>query len=150
MDTLNGPVYFDTNVFIYALDGHEDYAPVLEQLFGIIFDKGLQVITSELTLAECLVKPVKDSNQEAVQQFENHIQNSGTLTVKPVTRGILKGSAYARSQLSLKLPDAIHMATAIEHGCKTFITNDKKLKAPDGMVQVYLDALKSDMLANTE
>ena len=150
MDTLNGPVYFDTNVFIYALDGHEDYALVLEQLFGIIFDKGLQVITSELTLAECLVKPVKDGNHEAVQQFENHIQNSSTLTVKPVTRGILKGAAYVRSQLSLKLPDAIHMATAIEHGCKTFITNDKKLKAPDGMVQIYLGALKSDMPDNTE
>lgn len=143
MDTLEGPVYFDTNVFIYALDGHEDYAPVLERLFSTIFDKGLEVITSELTLAECLVKPVKDGNDEAVQQFENHIQNSSMLAVKPVTRGILKSSAYARSQLNLKLPDAIHMATAIEYGCRTFITNDRKLRTPDGMVQIYLNALKS-------
>lgn len=67
MDTLEGPVYFDTNVFIYALDGHEDYEPVLERLFSIIFDKDLEVITSELTLAECLVKPVKDGNHEAIQ-----------------------------------------------------------------------------------
>lgn len=140
MDTLEGPVYFDTNVFIYALDGHEDYAPVLERLFSTISDKGLEVITSELTLAECLVKPVKDGNHEAVQQFENHIQNSSMLGVKPVTRRILKGSAYAWSQLNLKLPDAIHMATAIEHGCKTFITNDRRLTTPDGMVQIYLKA----------
>lgn len=65
-----------------------------------------------MTLAECLVKPVKDGNHEVIQQFENHIQNSSMLGVKPVTRGILKGSTYTRSQLNLKLPDAIHMATA--------------------------------------
>lgn len=141
MDELKGPVYFDTNVFIYSIEGHEDYAPVLSALFGQIFDRGLEVFTSELTLAECLVKPAKDKNDAAVQQYEDHIKTNAVMAVIPVTRGILRNSAYVRSELGLKLPDAIHMATAIERGCKTFITNDLKLRTPAGMRQIYLKDL---------
>lgn len=141
MDRLESPIYFDTNVFIYSIEGHEEYSDLLEKLFSQIFEERLEVFTSELTLAECLVKPIKDKNDEAVQQYEAHIQDNSILTVKPVTRGILKRSAHVRNELNLKLPDAIHMATAIEKGCKTFITNDRKLKAPEGMKQVYLKDL---------
>nr|CAA6812596.1 MAG: PIN domain-containing protein [uncultured Thiotrichaceae bacterium] len=150
MDRLESPIYFDTNVFIYSIEGHEDYAALLEQIFNQIFEDKLDVFTSELTLAECLVKPVKDNNDEAIQQYEIHIQDNSALTVKPVTRNILKRSAHVRSELGLKLPDAIHMATAIEQGCKTFITNDRKLKAPEGMKQIYLkDLLDSDTPQNS-
>lgn len=141
MDTLEGPIYFDTNVFIYSIEAHDDYLPVINRLFKQIYDQKIQVVTSEITLAECLVKPVKDGNEEAIQHYENSIKNNDMLLVKPITRSILKQSAYVRNELRLKLPDAIHMATAIDQGCKLFITNDKKLKAPSGMKQIYLKEL---------
>lgn len=52
--------YLDSNVFIYLLEGYADYAPVLTELFQQ-FDEGrLQAVTSELTLAETLVKPMME------------------------------------------------------------------------------------------
>ncbi|RTZ67012.1 MAG: VapC toxin family PIN domain ribonuclease [Aquificaceae bacterium] len=141
MEIIKSPIYFDTNVFIYSIDGYEEYYDVLANLFQIIAENDLLVITSELTLAECLVKPMKDGNEEAIKQFTAHIKTSDTLKVKPVSRKILIRSAKVRHQLSLKLPDAIHMATAIEQQCKTFITNDRKLCAPNNMQRVYLKDL---------
>ncbi|MEY4531807.1 MAG: hypothetical protein RLZZ156_2528, partial [Deinococcota bacterium] len=32
---------------------------------------------------------------------------------------------------SLKTPDAIHLATALETGCEVFLTNDTRIKSPD-------------------
>lgn len=65
------------------------------------------------------------------------------LKVKSVSRNILINSAGTRNKLGLKLPDAIHMATSIDQECKTFITNDRKLKAPEGMERIYIKDLLS-------
>ncbi len=34
------------------------------------------------------------------------------------------GAAQLRATSGLKTPDAIHAATALEHGCTLFVTND--------------------------
>lgn len=47
-------------------------------------------------------------------------------------------SAHIKNELNLKLPDAIHMATAIEHKCLTFVSNDQKLRAPDSMFKLSI------------
>ena len=138
MEIIESPIYFDTNVFIYSIEGHEKYYDVLTRLFSIIRQNNAHIVTSELSLAECLVKPAKDNNIKAIEQFKQHIQNNKYMSVKSVSRNILITSATVRGQLGLKLPDAIHMATAIEQKCKTFVTNDKKLKIPENMQGLYL------------
>ena len=141
MEIIKSPVYFDTNIFIYAIDGHEEYQDLLQNIFEYIAENKILVVTSELTLAECLVKPMRDENREAIEQYTNHIKTSELLKVKAVSRNILISSADARNKLGLKLPDAIHMATAIDQKCKTFITNDRKLTAPEGMERIYIKDL---------
>jgi predicted nucleic acid-binding protein len=138
---IKGPVYFDTNVFIYAIEGHDAYYEWINELFQFITSKQILVITSELTLAECLVKPFKDNNQAAIDGFKEHISSNEALRVCPVSKEVLIRSASVRNELNLKLPDAIHMATAIENGCLTFISNDQKLRAPKGMLKVQLGNL---------
>lgn len=144
MDRLKPPLYFDTNIFIYTIEGHEHYLNLLEQLFNFVFENELIVVTSELTLAECLVKPIKDGNKKAIDTFTTHIRSNDVLKVKSISRKILVDSATIRAELNLKLPDAIHVATAIDQDCKTFITNDKKLSVPGGIQSVYLE----DLLTN--
>ena len=53
-------VYLDTNVFIYALEGYPAFAEPLAALFRGIDNGTCRAVTSELTLAEVLVKPIKD------------------------------------------------------------------------------------------
>ena len=141
MEIIQSPVYLDTNIFIYSMEGYDEYYDLLIDLFNHIETHDLDVITSQLTLAECLVKPEKDKNKAVIEQYKAHINTSHRLTVKAVSRKILIDSARERSELGLKLPDAIHMATALDQGCKTFITNDKKLKSPESIKRMTLEDL---------
>jgi predicted nucleic acid-binding protein len=68
-----------------------------------------------------------------MDQEKNYIQRlttGRTLNVLPVTRDVLMKAAQLRAaNPSLKLPDAIHAATALQHGCTTFVTNDSRFTA---------------------
>jgi len=43
-----------------------------------------------------------------------------------------------RTHVNLRLPDVIHGATAILSGCKTFLTNDRRLAGLSGIEVVVL------------
>jgi len=123
-------LYLDANVFIYALEGYSAFVQLLGDLFDEIDGGRWSAVTSELALAECLVKPMMDGNEALCQTYENAFQETHSLHVGPVTRPVLVQAAALRAQNpALKLPDAIHAATAIACGCQTFVTNDKCLKA---------------------
>ena len=138
MEIKKAPIYFDTNFFIYMLEAHEEYRNVLKNILDFKDTHKLMTFTSEITLAECLVKPFNDKNIEAVNVYENYLKTNQSLKVKSVSRKILREAARLRGILGLKLPDAIHVATAIENECKTFVTNDRKLRVPEGMERIYL------------
>ena len=54
-------IYLDTNVFIYALEAYPEYELSLNSLFSAIDSGKLTAVTSELTLAEVLIKPMIDN-----------------------------------------------------------------------------------------
>ncbi|MBI4558141.1 MAG: PIN domain-containing protein [Candidatus Hydrogenedentes bacterium] len=45
----------------------------------------------------------------------------------PITADILEGAAELRAVTSLKLPDAVHVATASQEQCTSLLTNDISL-----------------------
>ena len=117
-------VYIDTNIFIYAIEGFEPYENELGDLFGAIDNGDIQSATSELTLAESLVKPIEEENVNQQQIYKETLQDRRHFRLIPVRRPILVESAHLRATTSLRLPDAIHLATAHEADCDTLITND--------------------------
>ena len=64
IETLTGRLYLDTNIFVYALEGYPVFRPILTSLFAAIDRGDIQAVTSELTLAEVLVKPLLDRSRE--------------------------------------------------------------------------------------
>jgi predicted nucleic acid-binding protein len=121
-------VYLDANLFIYAIEGLPPFAAKLVPLFQR-FDRGeLHAVTSELTLAEVLVKPRRDQNTVLCDQYERMLRSSKSLTIAPVSRAVLIAAASIRASSSLKLPDAIHGATSLAQGCTTYLTNDQQFK----------------------
>lgn len=128
VNSLTGSsVYLDTNIFIYAFEGFPEYADKLRKLFDAIDSGAISAATSELTLAELLVKPFMDGNDQRQSIYRDTIQNSNLLSVYPVSRDILIEAARLRSASSLRLPDAIHVATACFGGCTIFLTNDRRI-----------------------
>lgn len=81
---ISGNIYLDVNVFIYLLEGYPEFASVLSRLVDYIDEASLHAVTSELSLAEVLVKPIKDKHLGLQSLYKNTIQTTSNLTVYPV------------------------------------------------------------------
>ena len=118
-----GKIYLDTNIFILAFENNDGVSAALARLIA----KGGTAqffTTSELTLSELLVRPYRDGNLSAIRSYERLIQSSPWLQVLPVARPVLMYAAALRSRYKLKLPDAIHVSTALGAGCRQMLTAD--------------------------
>lgn len=134
-------IYLDANIFIYLLEGYSDFVAILQQLTDFIDSGKLQTFTSELSVAEVLVKPIRDQNLTLQNLYEKTLQTTRSLTVCPIDRDILIQAAKFRAKSThnvIRLPDAIHLATAQAHQCKYFITNDMRLKNSPARVEILL------------
>jgi predicted nucleic acid-binding protein len=130
-DRLRGKrVYFDANVFIYLMEGFASLEKELGEIRESILHGETQIFTSELTLCEVLVPAFRDNNASLLTLYRQFIENSGAFELIPNTRDIYVRASLYRAQHSLKTPDAVHIASAVESGCTAFLTNDSALKAP--------------------
>ena len=90
-------------------------------------------MTSELTLAELLVKPLQLGRTDIADLYADLVRDSEHLSVMPIGRTILVDAARYRADLGVKLPDTIHVATAMAAGCDALLSNDRNLKVPAGI-----------------
>lgn len=125
---LTSPVYLDANVFIYALEGYSQFKSRVAALLTAIDRHDIEAVTSELTVAEVLVKPFRDRHAEQQAAYQRILQTTPTFHMVPVSRDILVTAAQLRGRFAVKLPDAIHAATSQQCRCSTFLTNDARFK----------------------
>ncbi len=119
----SGKVYVDTAPIIYSVERKPDYDRLLQPLWDALDSQSIEVVTSELTLLETLVKPFKDGDSALAQDYEKFL-TATRLQLHAITTTILREAARLRAATGLKTPDAIHAATALAAGCFQFITND--------------------------
>jgi predicted nucleic acid-binding protein len=131
-------VYLDANVFIYAVEGSPEHAAFLEGLFDLLAAGDAAAVTSELTLAEVLAKPFAERRADLAAIYEEMVAPSAWLSTVPVERAIVVRAARLGPELGLKLPDAIHAASAEAAACEVFLSNDRRLKMPQGIVLAEL------------
>lgn len=130
-------VYLDSNVFVYAVERVAPFAEALRPLFVSILAGETSAVTSEITRAEVLAEPFQTRNAVLEADFEDVLAGPG-LTVVPVSRAVLVQSARLRAVVRMKLPDAIHAATAHLAGCDVPLTNDTGIAAVPGVDVVRL------------
>jgi len=132
-------IYLDVNIWIYALEQDPTFSQVLTELFQQVDQKTLTIVTSELSLAEALVKPMRAQDGPRQTTYRQLLSSRPNLRVIPVQRAILIEAARQRAASgSLKLPDAIHVATAVILNCTTLLTNDQKFKSLANLPVVIL------------
>jgi predicted nucleic acid-binding protein len=122
-------IYLDANIFVEAFEGSGgNKVKIIDLLAGNDGSRPIYLFTSELTLAEVLVHPILNNNSDLVQSYDNVLNNSAILRACPIDQAVLRHAAYLRSQyISLKLPDAIHLSTAMSMRCTHFLSADKRL-----------------------
>lgn len=126
---LGQRIYLDTNIVIYAIEGLANYAAQVQPLLTAMTAAEVLVVTSELTLAETLVGPIKAGNLLIQQTYRSFLTSTPVLEVAPVSRRVLEEAAQWRATTKLSLPDAIHLATALQYQCDSFLTNDVVFKS---------------------
>lgn len=134
-------VYIDVNVFIYLLEGVEPWASSVQKMLLGMEAGNWQAVTSELSLAESLVRPFQLDRQDLVQLYKAALSPRDHLSVVPVDASTLVSAARLRAKHGFKLPDAIHAATALEQGCTAFLTNDTGFRRTPGIQCVLLSEL---------
>ncbi len=129
-------VYLDSNFFIRFVESRD------ERLLHVFEEEGIDfrsLYTSELTLAQVLVEPIRSDDNKLADEYTSLLAGHGPLEIVPTGRDILVKSAQVRATIGNKLPDAIHVATATARSCNVFVSSDKKLRLPDGIVQIALE-----------
>ena len=117
-------IALDTAPLIYFIEEHPLYLPLLDPFFEKLDLGKIQIITSVITLSEVLVKPLREGNNQLAQQYREILYHIDDLTMIEVSFAIAEKTAQLRSQYSLRTPDAIQMATALQSGATTLLTND--------------------------
>ena len=113
----------DTNVIIYFLERREPYLSWLEPVLRSIIFGDRQAVISVIAEAELRVKPLRDSNVEALARIDALLADN-SVRVVGVDRELARRAAAIRAELDLELPDAIIVATAIVSGCDALVGND--------------------------
>jgi predicted nucleic acid-binding protein len=128
------PIYLDTNALIAIIERR-----VLIELAEAVVDRTVKLVTSELTLAETLVRPIQTGDAELVRAYEEALSDPDFIETVPVGRELLVEVAENRAATGNKLPDAVHVVTALRTGCPFLVSSDRRLRMPAGVTCVTVE-----------
>jgi len=142
VEALQGQlIALDTAPLIYFIEEHPTYLPILDSFFEKLDKGSIRVVTSVITLSEVLAKPLRDGETELAQQYRDILLNAEGLITVEVSVAIAEKAAQLRSQYSLRTPDAIQIATALQSGATALITNDIRWPVLSNLQILVLDKL---------
>jgi predicted nucleic acid-binding protein len=127
--TASSRVYIDTNIFIYFLERAPQFFEQVKNLFEHIDVVGAQLLTSEITVAECIYRPSQLDDQRLIRAYELLFEESNEVDLVPLDGLLAKQAALHGSQIGLKLIDSIHLVSALQSGCDYFVSSDARFKS---------------------
>lgn len=119
-------IYLDTNAIIAVVEGPETTGLALQDFIRETNGSRVVFNISSLCFAELLVIPYRNNDKKLAEEYLTLATKIRGLKIHAVNTVILDAAAVLRAQMSrLKLPDAIHLATASKAKCQYFLTFDK-------------------------
>jgi predicted nucleic acid-binding protein len=120
-------VYFDTNPILYFMNQTHGFYEACLPIFQALDRQEFTGFSSEIALSELLIKPLRDGDSLQARHVRTLFGDDGFFTLLPHDRETFELTADVRASKHLKMIDAIHVATAMQHGCEYFITGDNKI-----------------------
>ena len=131
-------IYVDANIFIYAMETDGERGVFARRWLRQVDSGQVEAVTSELTLAEVLPHPLAVGDEVLANAYRRLLTPRATFVVAALDRTTILRAAEVRAALKLALPDALHVATAVEAGCTAFLTEDARMRTPDHLRKVVL------------
>jgi len=139
VEDLHGKtIALDTAPLIFFIEQRAPYVDLLRPFFQAVDAGKCRIITSTVTLLEVLVHPIRNGD-EALAHIYNDI-----LLSSPHTPATAQLAAELRAEKNLKTPDAIQLATALNHNAAAFLTNDRDFCQMDRIEVLKLFELAAD------
>jgi predicted nucleic acid-binding protein len=139
-DLGKGAVGLDTAIFIYLIEEHPQFLPLVLPLFEEADSARRELVTSALTLLEVLVVPYKARNVALAERYELLLTRSRGIRLIDLSRNQLRSAAEFRAATGVKTPDALQLVAALGAGCRTFLTNDRRLPQVPGLRVLQLSS----------
>ncbi len=112
-----GLIFVDSCLVIYALEDHPRHGERVRQALARENPEDLAI--SPLVMLECLVAPMRDGDLALQRHYEHGLRQFEILTM---SEDVYLYAAQFQARFGLKTPDALHLATAISHGCRALWT----------------------------
>ena len=139
----HGAIYLDTSAIIYSIERNEPYLTLLAPVWRQAEAGQFVVVCSELAVAESLVRPIQEGNEDLEAAFRA-VFAAPEVQLVSATRHLWEDTARLRAETGLKTPDALHAATALRAGCALFITNHTDFRRVQALPTVVLDDLLAE------
>ena len=123
----------DAAPFIYYIEDVAPYTDLLDPVFNLLENNALHAFTSTVTFAEILTKPFPDKNFSLADEIKLTLKSLSSLSVVGLTRSWGEAAALIRARHTIRLPDALQVAAAIQGEAALFSTNDKRIKKVDAL-----------------
>ena len=94
--------------------------------------------TGDAAVAEVMVGIYRQDRPSLTAQCKSFFANPQLLSVVRHDAEVFELAALMVAKQRFKLIDALHMATAISHGCKALITNYEGMRSIDGLEVIHL------------
>ena len=122
-------VFLDTAPLIYLCEGTKAQNRAISAQLEKWIKADIMLGTSTLTLLELLVVPFRESNKRLALKYRTLLSDLLVEPLIPMDATIAEAASACRAKHGFKTPDAIQLATAVQHGYDAFYTNDHKLAA---------------------
>ncbi len=118
-------IFWDTSLFIYLIGDDGERGQQAARVAQRINERGDELCTSTLTLAELLVKPLERQDVSMREKYEEVLKRH-TLLI-PFDRDAAGFYAEIRLDRTISPPDAVQLSCAAAARVDLFLTSDERL-----------------------
>jgi predicted nucleic acid-binding protein len=119
-------LYLDTAPTIYLIEGTVGPRDAVRRRIQGTRGGVDLLVTSELTRLECRVHPMASSDDERLGLYDAFFASREVVVIVPDRRA-WETATRIRATYGFRVPDALHLACALESACEVFVTNDARL-----------------------
>lgn len=137
--------FLDSSFFIYHLEKNSSYAETTTAFLYHSQEKNKRLSTSVISALEYSVKPYEINNPKLIRGFQDFLLEND-IPVYNIDYEVADNAARLRGNYKfLKGLDALQIASALDHSCDLFVTNDSQLRAIREITVVLMDELAKEL-----
>ena len=137
-------LFLDTPPIVYYVEKDPRYLSRVDTVFDQLDAGRFSAVTCPITLAECLVVPLRKGQKNLQAAFTDLVVNGNNVAFVALDDEIGCQAADLRARYNLSLTDSFQAAAALSAKCDAFLTNDPLFKRVNELNVIVLDEMESE------